>query len=82
MSFKPEVVADSTGHWVSNAFRFATKLEAERYVVDLMMRWTSVTDTRVVESDDPVNYEIVNDELRAVKQQEAYEGPMEPKEDE
>jgi hypothetical protein len=33
--------------------RFATKDEAERYVHDLMMRWTLVTDTRVVESDDP-----------------------------
>jgi hypothetical protein len=56
MSYKPEVIADSSGKWVSNALRFATREEAEAQVHDLMMRWTLVRDTRVVESDDPVNY--------------------------
>jgi hypothetical protein len=56
MSFKPEVIADSSGKWVGNALRFATRLEAQSCVEDLRRRWTLVTDIRVVESDDPVNY--------------------------
>jgi hypothetical protein len=63
MSFKPEVIADSSGKWTGNALRFATREEAEAQVLDLMMRWTSVHDTRVVESDDPVNYRYVDGRL-------------------
>ena len=55
-SWKPEVIADRSGTWCGNALRFATKPEAENYVADLAIRWTLVVDTRVVESDDPVNY--------------------------
>lgn len=54
MSFKPEVIADSSGEWISNALRFATQFEAEAYVQDLMWRWTLVRDTRVVVCADPV----------------------------
>ena len=54
MSFKPEVIADSSGKWISNALRFATEEEAKIYVDDLMRRWTAVRDTRVVEVDEPV----------------------------
>jgi hypothetical protein len=53
-SWKAEVIADNSGQWVSNALRFATATEAERYVSDLAMRWTAVRQTRVVECDDPV----------------------------
>jgi hypothetical protein len=56
MSYKPEVQADRSGEWSGNALRFATLEEASQYVVDLAMRWTLVRSTRVVESDDPVNY--------------------------
>jgi hypothetical protein len=56
MSFKPEVIADSSGQWCGNALRFATREEAEANVRDLMMRWFAVRETRVIESDDPVNY--------------------------
>lgn len=56
MSFKPEVIADSSGEWVGNALRFATKEEAEANVLDLSCRWMAVRQTRVVESTDPVNY--------------------------
>jgi hypothetical protein len=38
------------------ALRFATREEAEANVQNLMMRWFTVRETRVVESDDPVNY--------------------------
>ena len=56
MSFKPEVIADNSGQWSGNALRFATREEAEANVQNLMMRWFAVRETRVVESDDPVNY--------------------------
>lgn len=55
MSWKPEVIADGNS-WVGNALRFATREEAEANVRDLAWRWTLVRDTRVVESDEPVNY--------------------------
>lgn len=55
MSWKAEVIADSSGQWVGNALRFATREEAEVYVIDLMMRWTAVRETRVEPSADPVN---------------------------
>lgn len=56
MSWSPEVVADSSGKWSGNALRFASESEARAYVKDLEWRWTSVRDTRVVESDDPVSH--------------------------
>lgn len=65
-SYKPEVIADSSGKWNGNALRFATHEEAELYVADLARRWLLVTDTRVIESDDPINYEIVDGEMRRV----------------
>jgi hypothetical protein len=55
-SFAPEVIADGSGKFVGNRLRFATKAEAEANVQNLMWRWLSVRDTRVVETDDPVNY--------------------------
>lgn len=59
-SWMAEVIADSSGKWAGNALRFATQDEAARYVTNLMTRWTSVVDTRVVESADPVNYAMVD----------------------
>jgi hypothetical protein len=56
MSFKSEVIADSSGEWYGNALRFATHEEAEGYVGDLAWRWTAVRDTRVVQCDEPVTY--------------------------
>lgn len=55
-SYAPEVKADSSGNWCGNGLRFPTKEEAEANVRDLMMRWTLVTDTRAVESEDEPNY--------------------------
>jgi hypothetical protein len=68
MSFKPEVIADSSGKWVGNALRFATYKEAEDNVADLFNRWMLVRETRVVESSDPVNYRWVDGKLEAVKE--------------
>jgi hypothetical protein len=56
MSWMPEVIADSSGEWVGNQLRFATREEAEANVRDLRGRWYLVIDTRVMESTDPVNY--------------------------
>jgi len=66
-SYAPEVIADSTGKWCGNGLRFATKEEAEQNVLDLMMRWTSVREMRVVESDDPVNYSYHDRQLRHIE---------------
>jgi hypothetical protein len=66
MSWKPEVIADSSGEWCGNGLRFATKQEAEDNVRDLEMRWYLVRETRVVESDDPVNYTYHDRQLRHV----------------
>ncbi len=64
-SFAPEVIADSSGKWVGNSLRFATEAEAASYVRDLSYRWLLVRDTRVVASEDPVNYKIVDGKLEA-----------------
>jgi hypothetical protein len=63
MSFKPEVIADTSRKWCGNALRFATREEAEANVRDLTMRWFAVRDTRIVESDDAVNYRYVDGRL-------------------
>jgi hypothetical protein len=55
VSWMCEVIADSSGQWVSNALRFSTKEEAKTYAKDLFSRWTAVREFRVVGSNDPVN---------------------------
>jgi hypothetical protein len=60
----------AAGKWYGNALRFATRAEAEAQVAALMMRWTAVRDTRVVESDDPVNYRYVDGQLEGVVENE------------
>jgi hypothetical protein len=67
MSYAPEVIADSGGAWAGNSLRFATREEASQWVRDLSVRWTLVRDTRVVESADPVNYQIVDSVLSRVE---------------
>ena len=66
MSFKPEVVADSSGKFYGNNLAFATREEAEANAKALMQRWMMVTDCRAVESDEPVNYKWVNGQLETV----------------
>lgn len=60
MSWKPEVIADSSGKWVSNALRFATEKEAYGNVCDLAGRWMLVHEWRAVECDDPVTHKWVD----------------------
>ena len=66
MSWKPEVIADSSGKWCGNALRFATREEAAANVRDLMMRWFAVRDTRVVKTDDPANYQYFDGRLKSL----------------
>lgn len=67
-SWKPEVqtIGDSD-RWSTNAVRTATEDEAKAYVHDLMMRWTAVRDTRVVECEDPVSATYVDGRLEFIQ---------------
>ena len=56
MSFKPSVSTDGGATFNENNLAFATREEAEASAKDLMSRWMLVTDWRVIESDQPVNY--------------------------
>ena len=67
MSWRPEVIADSSGKWCPNGLRFATREEAEQNVFDLSMRWIAVRETRVVESDDAPNYTYHDRQLRHIE---------------
>ena len=59
MPWKAEVkTAGDIDNWSGNACVFETKDEAETYVLDLALRWTAVSDTRTVPTDEPVNYTI------------------------
>lgn len=52
MSYKVEVIADSSGKWCGNGLRFATRDEADTYGSNLSMRWTAVKVYRIVECPD------------------------------
>ena len=67
MSYKPEVIADSSGKWCGNALRFATYDEALANARDLAGRWMMVRDYRATESADPVNYKWVDGKLEEYK---------------
>lgn len=54
-SWRPEVIADSSGQWVPNGWRFATEDEAWRSACDLRARWVLVRECRAAPSDEPVN---------------------------
>ena len=67
MSFKPSVSTDGGATFNENALAFATYEEAEISVKDLTSRWVLVTDWRVIESDQPVNYAIKDNVMMAVE---------------
>ena len=66
MSFKPEISTDGGKSFGQNAQVFATREEAEAMARDIFGRWMLATDYRVVESDEPVNYEIKGGALKSV----------------
>jgi hypothetical protein len=51
--------------WCCNGMRFGTRLEAEAYVRDLARRRTAVVETRVVESEEAPNSEILGRKTEA-----------------
>lgn len=63
MSWKVEVIADSSGKWCGNGVRYASEDAAKIGGADLAGRWLAVRDWRVVESDEPANYDIVDGKL-------------------
>ena len=65
MSFKPSVSTDGGVTFNESALAFATREEAETSAKDLMARWLLVTDWRVIESDQPVNYVIKDGVMEA-----------------
>jgi len=66
MSFKPSVSTDGGATFNENNLAFATREEAEASARDLMGRWMLVTDWRVIESDEPVNYSLKDGVLESV----------------
>ena len=66
MSFKPSVSTDGGVTFNENNLAFATREEAEASAKDLTSRWMLVTDWRVIESDQPVNYMLVDGVLESV----------------
>lgn len=67
MSYKAEFSTDCGETYATNALRFATELEAQRYAENLALRWLAVTDYRTAESGDEINYEIADGQIRAIK---------------
>ena len=71
VSWKPEVIADSSGKWYSNALRFETEEEARASAYELSMRWLAVRDWRASECEDPVTHAIRDGKLVEVKEEGA-----------
>jgi len=66
VSYAVEIVAyGEPGHWSRSGLRFGTPTEAEAYGRDLSRRWTLVVDTRVVESEEPPNYQLLGQKTEA-----------------
>jgi hypothetical protein len=60
MSFKVEILTANDPKFYCNALRFETESEADRYGLDLILRWTGSRDYRVVSSEMPVNYKMTD----------------------
>lgn len=68
-SFAYEVKVVNDPKFYGNAVRFASEYEAKRAAVAKMSSWTSVVDTRVVESADPATHVFTEDgKLVAIKE--------------
>lgn len=67
MSWRAEFQTYNDQGWYTNSVRLATKEEAELSARDIASRWLLVTAWRVVECDDPVNWEVVDNKLRLVR---------------
>jgi len=66
MSFKLGVKTPGDAEFVSNALTFETEKEAEEYGRDLFSRWMAVKETKVLPSDEPVNYRFINGQAERI----------------
>lgn len=64
MNWKPEVCV--SGKWCGNNLVFSTKQEAEGWGIDRLMKWWVPTDSRAVETSDPVNYKWENGKIQSI----------------
>ncbi len=71
MSFKPMIQTADCQDYFPNSTAFATREEAEIAAKDIYARWMLATDWRVDESDEPVNYSIVDGVMIPVSLTEA-----------
>lgn len=60
MSFKPMIQTANDFKYYPNNTAFATREEAEIAAKGIYSRWMLAVDWRVDESDEPVNYTVVN----------------------
>ena len=65
-NYRPEISTDGGKSFGQNAQVFATKEEAETMAKDIFNRWMLATDYRVTETEDAVNYRIVDNVLTPV----------------
>ena len=66
-SYKPEISTDGGKTYGQNGQAFATEAEARAMAADIFSRWMLATDYRVTESDEPVNYRLIDNKLEPVK---------------
>lgn len=71
MSFKPMVQTANDPEYYPNNMAFSTREEAELAAKSIFNRWMLATDWRVDESDEPVNYSIVDGVMIPVSLTEA-----------
>src|SRR6266436_6429675 len=65
------IVSAHSSRRLLNRCRTALRAWARASVRDLMMRWFAVRETRVVESDDPVNYRYIDGRLESLTSEAA-----------
>lgn len=66
-NWKPEISTDGGKTFCQNAQVFATYEEARTMAADIFSRWLLATDYRAVESNEPVNYRLIDNKLEPVK---------------
>ena len=66
-SYKPEISTDGGKIYGQNGQAFATEAEARAMAADIFSRWMLATDYRVTESDEPVNYRLIDNKLEPVE---------------
>jgi hypothetical protein len=66
MSFKPRIKTFGDDKFYENNLAFATKNEAELSAKDTYSKWQLAEAWDVIESDQPVNYEIKDGVMRSV----------------